>query len=117
MNQDLEFDYMTPAKWDSVPDDPKTEPLFFDVADAAGLIRASQGRIFGVTFIKRTDGELRTMSARLGVKSYLKGGTLNYDPSAKKLLIVFDMKAQGYRAIPLDSIMRIRLDTIGDITP
>jgi len=117
MKSEIEYEYMTPCKWDAIPEDPKTEPLFFTVKDAAGLIRASQGKIFGVTFIKRTNGELRTMAARLGVKSYLKGGTLNYDASEKKLLIVFDMHKQGYRAIPLDSIMSIKLEGHPVITP
>jgi len=65
------------------------------------------GRIFGVSFIKRTTGELRAMSCRLGVKKFLKGGKLSYSPAEKQLLTVFSMSDKGYRSIPLDSIQSV----------
>ena len=65
------------------------------------------GRIFGVSFIKRTTGELRTMSCRLGVKKFLKGGKLAYSPAEKQLLTVFDMSKKAYRCIPLDAVQSI----------
>ena len=49
------------------------------------------------------------MNARLGVKAYLKGGTLPYNAAAKKLLPVFDVNKKQYRAIPLDGISQIKL--------
>ena len=69
------------------------------------------GRIFGVSFIKRTTGELRTMTCRLGVKKFLRGGELAYSPAKKHLLTVFDMVAKGYRMIPLDAIQRVACST------
>jgi len=67
------------------------------------------GQIFQVTFIKRTTGERRRMVCRLGVRAHLKGGALNYDPSALNLLPVFDMQAQEYRSIPLDAVQSARI--------
>ena len=69
--------------------------------------KLESGEIFGVSFIKRNTGELRTMSARLGVKKFLRGGNLSYSPAEKQLLTVFDMAKKGYRSIPLDAIKRV----------
>ncbi len=62
-------------------------------------IKDTKGAFFTVTFVKRTDGTTRTMNARFGVKKYLKGGKLPYDPIAKGLLPVFDVKKNAYRMI------------------
>ena len=69
--------------------------------------KVSDGRIFGVSFIKRTTGELRTMSCRLGVKKFLRGGKLSYTSAVKQLFTVFSMRDKGYRCIPLDAIQRV----------
>lgn len=68
----------------------------------------SDGKIFGVTFFKKTDGKLRAMSCRLGVKKGLIGKGLNYIPALKGLMCVFDMNRQGYRMINLRTVMAIR---------
>ena len=65
--------------------------------------------IFSVDFIKRTTGEFRTMVCRLGVKKYLKGGELPFDPVEKGLLPVYDMQKQDYRMISLDTVTEIRV--------
>lgn len=71
--------------------------------------KVSDGRIFGVSFTKRSTGDLRTMSCRLGVKKFLRGGKLSYSPSEKQLLTVFSMRDKGYRCIPLDAIHRVSI--------
>jgi len=78
-------------------------------AEAAEMIRQSNGAIFGVDFIKRTTGELRKMTARLGVKKHLKGGVAAYDAAAKDLIFVYDITAEGYRSIALDAITALRI--------
>jgi hypothetical protein len=75
--------------------------------DALNLIRSSDGRIFGVRFVKRSTGELRTMNCRLGVTSHLQGGERSYDPDAKGLVTVFDMHKNGYRSIPVEGIVAV----------
>ncbi len=46
-----------------------------------GILKAGEnGRIFTVVYKKRTNGEERTMTCRLGVHKHLKGGELGYDP-------------------------------------
>ena len=78
-------------------------------SEAAEMIRQSNGAIFGVDFIKRTTGELRKMTARIGVKKHLKGGVAAYDAAAKDLIFVYDITAEGYRSIALDAITALRI--------
>ena len=68
------------------------------------------GRVFGVTFIKRTNGEVRDMNCRGGVKKHLRGGEQAYDPKTHRLVTVFDMVKGDYRNINLDTIIRITVD-------
>jgi hypothetical protein len=65
--------------------------------------------MFAVTFIKRTTGEERTMLARFGVKSFLKGGTLAFDPEDYNLMTVFDMDKQAYRSINMEGLLSLSM--------
>ncbi|SEN71139.1 hypothetical protein [Nitrosomonas marina] len=67
----------------------------------------SDGTIFSVEFIKRSNGELRKMICRLGVKKHLRGGDKAYDAKHHNLLTVFDMEKGCYRSIPVDAIQRL----------
>lgn len=64
------------------------------------------GKIFSVDFVKRTDGSMRKMVARTGVRS--EGGELNYDPSVHNLITVYDMEKRGFRNIPVDNIVTLK---------
>ena len=70
----------------------------------------SDGAIFSVRFIKRSTGEVRNMTCRLGVKKHLKGGNRAYDPKQHNLLAVFDMAKKGYRSIPVDAIQALTVN-------
>lgn len=78
------------------------------LAEAAEMIRNSNGAIFGVDFVKRTTGEVRKMTARLGVKKHLKGGEAAYDAAAKDLIFVYDITKKAYRSVALDAITAVR---------
>ena len=67
----------------------------------------ADGQIFSVEFIKRSTGELRKMTCRLGVKKHLKGGSKPYSAKQHNLLTVFDMEKSGYRSIPLESVRKL----------
>lgn len=83
------------------------------------LEQTSTGVIFGVTFIKRTTGEVRKMQCRRRVSKGVKGVGLAFKPEEKDLLTVFDMNkvdprnAEGqkgaFRSIPLDALQEVRL--------
>lgn len=79
----------------------------FNYSNLSNLVNG--GKIFSVTFVKRTTGELRQMRCRMGVKKHLKGGSKAYDPKAKNLLSVFDMEAKGYRSIPVEAIRSLSI--------
>ena len=66
------------------------------------------GKIFRLDFIKRTNGETRTMICRFGVKKHLKGGSPAYHFGDKGLLSVFDTNKQAYRSVPIDNILLIK---------
>ena len=64
--------------------------------------------IFHVAFLKK-NGELRRMKCMLGVKKYLKGGDLTYNPSERGYLIVLDVDKQAYRTINLETISNVSM--------
>jgi hypothetical protein len=69
----------------------------------------ADGSTFFVVFKKRTDGTIREMRCRTGVKKHLKGGTKKFKDEDKNLLTVFDLDKVAYRSIPLDTIIRVKI--------
>ena len=78
--------------------------------EAAGKIRASNGKIFTATIIKRTDGERRELNCRVGVSKYVTGEGLKFDPTKKNLITVFDMQKDAYRMINIDGLESLKID-------
>ena len=88
---------------------PKEQPLqSISKLEAAQKIRDTKGQIFTVTFIKKSNGEKRVMNARLGVKAYLKGGVLPYDPNTKGLIPVYDIQSKEYKMINIPGIVNLK---------
>ena len=75
---------------------------------AVRLIKKSMGRFFTIAFTKRTTGERRVMTCRLGVHKHLKGGKKAYDPEKLGLMIVWEPKSAEYKSIPTDAITELR---------
>lgn len=81
--------------------------------EAKRLIKTTKGKFFTVTFTKK-NGSKRVMNARLGVKAYLRGGELPYDPETKNLIPVWDPNAHkktnnGYRMINVNTITDLKI--------
>lgn len=76
---------------------------------AKNLINKSEGAFFSVDFVKK-DGTKRNMVCRLGVKKYLNGGELKFDPAERGLLVVFDTTAQDYRMVNLNTIKKLKIN-------
>jgi hypothetical protein len=76
--------------------------------EASRIIKSTKGKFFTVTFIKK-DGTERIMNARLGVKAYLRGGKLPYNPDEKGLIPVYDVKEQGYRMVNINTINNLKI--------
>jgi hypothetical protein len=91
---------------------PKEQPLQnISKLEAAQKIRDTKGKIFTVTFIERTNGQKRVLNGRLGVKVYLVGGVLRYNPNKKGLIPVKDNNIPGragYRMINIPGIINLK---------
>lgn len=79
--------------------------------------RTAGGKIFTITFIKRTNGETRMMNCRRGVRKGVKGVGLKFKPEEKKLLVVYDMQkieTEGergaFRMVNLETLIELKLD-------
>ena len=77
--------------------------------EAKKIILENRSSIFGVLFPKK-DGSKRSMSARLSVKSKLKGGELRYNPADFNYIIAYDMIKNNYRTININTLERLRLN-------
>lgn len=66
-----------------------------------------KGNFFRACFVKK-DGSIREMTARFGVKKYLKGGELGYSPEAHNYIVVFDVDKKEYRTINMDKLIYLR---------
>ena len=66
----------------------------------------SGGKMATVTFIKK-DGSERIMNCRRKVVKYLKGGKSNI-AHKQNLVSVYDVKAEGYRCINIETVKEIK---------
>jgi hypothetical protein len=76
----------------------------------ARAIETTGGRIFSVSFVRRSDGVERTLLGRLGVTALLRGGEPAYEPADHGLITVFDMQNRDYRSVPIEGIRALSLD-------
>lgn len=83
--------------------------MLIDKNTAIQMIKDSKGKIFGVTFVKRTTGDIRTMSARLGVSKGVTGEGLKYDPESKQLMTVYDMHKKQYRMLNTETLSQLNI--------
>jgi hypothetical protein len=80
------------------------------------LLKNSQGRFVGVTFIKK-DGSTRVLNGRMGVKKYVKNDGTNtnrsiLDVAGTPYITIYDVQNKGYRNIHPDHILSIRVDGV-----
>ena len=72
-------------------------------------MRAARGKIFTITFKKRSTGEVRTMNCRTGVSKDVTGVGLKYSRKEHNLFGVFDMKKKAHRSVNLDSLISLAM--------
>ena len=70
------------------------------------IINSTDGKIFAVHFTKK-NGAIRMMLARIGVSKNLKGGS-NGAGEHNSLITVWDMVANGYRMINLETLVSLK---------
>jgi len=80
---------------------------------AKELIRATEGKIFSSTFIKK-NSEVRTLTGRLQVTKHLKENAKPqpFNPSDYNLQCIYDMKAKGYRMLNLNTLTNLSINNI-----
>ncbi len=79
-------------------------------AEVVDSIAMSNGKFFSIQFVKRSTGEVRQMLARTGVKKFLTGGGLKFDPVVHKLITVWDVQKEAYRSIPIEGITHFKVE-------
>jgi hypothetical protein len=75
-----------------------------------------KGNFFRACFVKK-DGTIREITARFGVKKYLKGGELGYNPEERGYIVVFDVDKKEYRTINTKKLIYLRYngrEVVGD---
>ena len=71
------------------------------------FIESSCGKIMSVKFTK-LDGSTRKLVGRVGVTSYLKGGSNKVEANDRPYITLFEIQASQYRTINLDTVCEIR---------
>lgn len=79
--------------------------------ETARLIAQTAGKFFFVEFIRK-DGTRRAMVARVGVRRYVTGAGLKFDPAQRGLVVVWDTAARGYRMVNLNTLLSLRCGSI-----
>ncbi len=69
---------------------------------------ANKGKVVGLSFYKRSTGELREGVFRSGVGKSAKGNSLKHDKNNHDLITLYDMNAKGYRKIPIENIVLVK---------
>jgi hypothetical protein len=82
-----------------------------ELRSAGAVIRKTAGRFFYAQFVKK-DGTLRKMVARLGVRRYVAGKGLKFNPSKYHLIVVWDAQKRAYRMVNLKTLQVIRCGEI-----
>ena len=82
--------------------------MFINPQKALKIINSSKGRIFTCIFIKRTNGSVRRMTCRTGVKVGVTGRGLKFDPDSYNLKPVYDFGIRKFRFINLSSVIFIK---------
>ena len=68
----------------------------------------TSGKIFTAEFIKK-DKTRRVINCRTNVKKFTNGKGLSFDPIARNLLPVYDLKVKDYRFINLSTLISVTI--------
>jgi hypothetical protein len=109
-NENLLAEYMTEGRKGGTS-------RFMDPKQVIDLFKKANGTLVSVTFVKRTNGEIRKMLARTSVRKGVKGVGLKFKPSDKNLMGVYDFGKvregadpwKCYRFVPVDAVLTMRV--------
>jgi hypothetical protein len=75
--------------------------------EASRLIKSTAGRFFSCKFVKRTNGDIRSMWCRFAEVGELKGSGRR---TTDDLIVVWDDHKQAWRSIPVEGLLELRID-------
>ncbi len=77
------------------------------------ILEDTRGRFFTAMVVKR-DGTIRAINGRTGVKKHLVGAEVPAGHVSKlsNMLVVYDVKSKGYRAINKENVLAIRINRV-----
>jgi len=84
-----------------------TEVMQLNRVNLKTLIIAQDGKFVSVDF-KKVDGATRTLTGRLGVTSFLKGGVNTVVTDERPYITVFDIQLLQYRTVNLSTVSELR---------
>lgn len=95
-------------------------------AELRAFLQGLGNKFFSVTYVKRTTGEVATMTATNAYGKYLQGGKPAYDAEAKGLYVLLSTKAtaigkakveageadkvHGIRSVGLEGVVTVKCD-------
>lgn len=77
------------------------------------LKAGDNGRFFSCCFEKK-DGSVREMNCRLGVRKFVTGKGMSYDPEERGLMTVWDAQVKEYRMINLKKVISVNGEKIDE---
>ncbi len=72
------------------------------------VLQAQGNLMFRTTFVK-SNGEIRSMVSRLGVKNHLHGGENTVESISNPYLTVFDMHTEDYRTVNIHTVKELKV--------
>jgi len=77
--------------------------------DLVKILKGKRGKMLTVAYRKK-DGSLRILNTVTGVRKNITGTGLKYDPDKHGYIILYDLKAKGYRTVNINTIGDVRMD-------
>jgi len=77
--------------------------------DLVRILKGKRGKMLTVAYRKK-DGSLRILNTVTGVRKDITGAGLKYDPDKYGYIILYDLKAKGYRTVNINTIGDVRMD-------
>ena len=84
------------------------QSALIDSDRVADLPSDQRGRLFSITFRKKSDGTIRRITGRLGVNRHLKNGGEHTGLGRDGILTVYDVHGRSYKSIHFDTMLSVR---------
>ena len=86
---------------------PKKQPISRE--QLLAILKGKRGKMLTVAYRKK-DGSLRIINTVTGVRKNITGAGLKYDPEKYGYVILYDLKAKGYRTVNMNTVGDVKMD-------